>query len=89
MNKTLKTIVWITAGVAVVSLSIAAVLFLTTGMAGSLKPGNGISVDEQNSFAVGGIDHVTVRTSSTDVHVAAGGRCNPDAAARNGVHRRS
>ena len=72
MNKTLKTIVWITAGVAVVSLGIAAVLFFATDMTGSLKPGNGITVDERKSFAIGGIDHINMRTSSTDVYVAAG-----------------
>jgi len=70
VNNTLKIITWITAGVAVVSLGIAAILFFATDMAGSFKPGNGITVDERKSFGIGGIDHINVRTSSTDVYVA-------------------
>jgi len=72
MNNTLKTIVWITAAIAVVSLGIAAVLFFATGMVGPWKSGNGISVDEQRSFALNGFDKIEVRTSSTDVHITAG-----------------
>lgn len=70
MNSTLKIITWITAGVAVVSLGIAAVLFFATDMAGSFKPGSGITVEERNSFGIGGIDQINVQTSSTDVYVA-------------------
>lgn len=72
MNNTLKTIVWITAGVAIVSLGIAAVLFFATDMAGSWKPGNGISVDDRRTSDLSGISHIEVGTSSTDVHIMAG-----------------
>ena len=72
MNNTLKTIVWITAGVAVVSLGIASVLFFATGMHGFWEPRGGITVDEQQTFAMAGVDRIDVRTSSTDVYVAPG-----------------
>ena len=70
MNNTLKTIVWITAGVAVVSLGIAAAIFFAGGMQAFWEPGNGISVDEQRSVSIGGIEHIDVNTSSTDVYVS-------------------
>jgi lia operon protein LiaG len=69
VNDTLKTIVWITAGAAVVSLGIAVLLFFTGDMAESFKPGNGITVDERKSFGTGGIDRINVQTSSIDVYV--------------------
>jgi lia operon protein LiaG len=71
MNNTLKKIVWITAAIAIVSLGIAAVLFFATGMEGPWEPGNGITIDEQRSFALNGFDKIEVRTSSTDVHITA------------------
>jgi lia operon protein LiaG len=72
MNNTLKKIVWITAGIAVVSLGIAVVLFFATGMGGPWEPGKGIIVDEQRSFASSGIGKLEVQTSSTDVFVGTG-----------------
>lgn len=71
MNNTLKTIVWITAAIAVVSLGIAAVLFFATGTGRPWEPGNGITVDEQRSLGLSGIEDIEVRTSSTNVYIAA------------------
>jgi lia operon protein LiaG len=69
VNNTLKTIVWITTGIAVVSLGIAAVLFFATGSAGSWKPDGDFIVDEYESVALDGIETIDVRTSSTDVYL--------------------
>jgi lia operon protein LiaG len=69
VTNTLKTIVWITAGIAVVSLGVAAALFFTSGSAGSWKPDSGITVDEYKSFALDGIETIDVQTSSTDVYL--------------------
>ena len=71
MNNTLKTIVWITTAIAVVSLGIAAVLFFASGMDGLWEPGSGIIVDEQRSLGLSGIGDIEVRTSSTDVYITA------------------
>jgi lia operon protein LiaG len=71
MNNTLKTIVWITAVVAIVSLGIAAVLFFATGMGGPWVSGKGFTIDERRSIALSGIADINVRTSSTDVHLTA------------------
>jgi lia operon protein LiaG len=71
VNKPLKTIVWITTAVAIVSLGIAAVLFFATGMEGSWEPGNGITVDDQRTLDLYNIGEIEIRTSSTDVYVAA------------------
>ncbi len=71
MNNTLKKIVWITAAIAIVSLGIAAVLFFASGTVRPWEPGNGIIVDEQRSLGSSGIENIDVRTSSTDVYIAA------------------
>jgi len=71
MNNTLKTIVWITAAIAVVSLGIAALFFFATGTDRPWEPGNGIIVDEQRSLDLSGIEDIDVATSSTDVYIAA------------------
>ena len=71
MNNTLKTIVWITAAIAIVSLGIAAVLFFATGKGRPWEPGNGTIVDEQRSLDLNGIEDIDVRTSSTDVYITA------------------
>jgi lia operon protein LiaG len=71
VNNPLKTVVWITAGIAVVSLGIAAVLFFAGGSAGSWKPDSAITIDEYESFVPDGIATIDVRTGSTDVHLTA------------------
>jgi lia operon protein LiaG len=72
VKNTLKTIVWITAAAAVVSLGIAAVLFFATGMKGPWVPGNGFTVDDRETLDLNGTKQIDVRTSSTDVHIMAG-----------------
>jgi lia operon protein LiaG len=71
MNNTLKTIVWITAAIAVVSLGVAAVLFFATGMGEPWQRGSGVVIDDQKSFALSGIGELDVRTSSTDLYITA------------------
>jgi lia operon protein LiaG len=72
MNNTLKTIIWITTAIAIISLGIAAVLFFATDMTGLWDKGNGLTVDEQEAFDVSGIGKLEVQTSSTDVYLSAG-----------------
>ena len=71
MNNTLKTIVWITAAIAAVSLGIATVLFFATDMREFWEGGSRILVDEQRALDVEGLETLRVRTSSTDVYLAA------------------